>query len=98
MEIKSYKVVVVKHPNCGVPYTFEVPEDVELSIGDYVLCDTKKSNIPQIAKCITPSFYILGIQLNELYNIHPKNLRPIVGWLKPIMFRRKDGDVSDENG
>lgn len=35
-------VVVVKHPNCAIPYTFKVPDDKRLNVGDYVLCDTKQ--------------------------------------------------------
>ena len=93
-----YKVVVVKHPNCGVPYTFQVPENLELEVGNFVLCETKKSNLPQIARCITPSFRILGVQLTEFYGIIPKNLKPVVGVLKPVMFANKAGECDDENG
>ena len=94
MEAKKYKIVTVKHQNCNVPYTFEVPETLDLNVGNYVLCETKTSDIPQVGKCITPSFEILGVQLKEMYGIQPKNLRPVVGLLKPVMhaFVRRDGD------
>ena len=92
MEAKRYKVVTVKHQNCNVPYTFAVPETLALEPGNYVLCDTKTSDIPQVAKCITPSFHILGIQLKEMYGIQPKNLRPVVGILKPVMYAFEAGE------
>lgn len=94
MEAKRYKIVTVKHQNCNVPYTFKVPEALDLLVGNYVLCETKTSDIPQVGKCITPSFEILGAQLMEMYGIQPKNLRPVVGLLKPEMyaFRNKDGE------
>lgn len=94
MEAKRYKIVTVKHPNCNVPYTFEVPEKLDLNVGNYVLCETKTSDILQVGKCITPSFEIFGMQLREMYGIQPKNLRPVVGLLKPEMyaFRHRDGD------
>ena len=90
----KYKVVTLKHPNCATPYTFQVPEELELDVGNYVLCDTNKSDIPQVGKCITPSFRILGVQLKEMYGILPKNLRPVVGLLKPFMipFNREGED------
>ena len=91
----TYKIVTVKHPNCGIQYTFEVPDALDLEPGNWVLCETKRSNIPQVAQCVTPSFRILGIQLKELYGIQPKNLRPVVGKLKPIMYplQRRDGEA-----
>lgn len=96
MDIK-HKVVIVKHPNCGVPYTFRVPVVAELEAGDYVLCETKTSKIPQIARCITPSFWISDAQLKELHGIDPNALKPVVGILEPVMFPYKAGENSDKN-
>jgi len=84
MDIR-YKVVTVLHPNCNTPCTFKVPENLSLTIGDYVLCKTKKSDIPQVAQCITPSFIILESQLKTFYGITTGNLKPVVGVLKPVM-------------
>lgn len=79
--MNTYKVVTVKHPNCNMPYTFSVPESLNLDVGDYVLCDTKNHKYPQIARCITPSFFITEDLLEELMNIRPQYLRHIVGYL-----------------
>lgn len=95
MEAVKYKVVTVKHPNCNVPYTFEVPETLDLTVGEYVLCNTKTSNYLQVARCITPSFEILGIQLKEMYGIQPKNLRPVVGLLKPVMYAYRNREEEE---
>lgn len=95
---KTYKVVTVKHPNCGVPYTFEVPKNLVLNVGDYVLCKTKTSQFPQVAQCITPSFEILGYQLVKLYEIVPKNLKPVVGVLTPVMYAFTEEKEDDKDG
>jgi hypothetical protein len=59
---------------------------MQLKVGDFVLCKTKKSDIPQVGQCITPSFMILECQLKEFYGILPRNLSPIVGVLNPVMY------------
>ena len=56
------------------------------SSGAFVLCNTRTSKIPQVARCITPSFMILECQLKEFYGIHPSALMPVVGILKPKMY------------
>lgn len=81
LQVNDYKIVTVKHPNCNTPYTFSVPERLELDAGDYVLCDTKTHNYPQVAQCITPSFTVSEDILKELLNISPTKLRPIVAHL-----------------
>ena len=86
MAEKTYKIVTVKHPNNNTPYTFRVPANMELTPGDYVLCSTRSHKVPQVARCITPSFMILGIQLKEFYGISPEVLMPVVGILKPKMY------------
>ena len=83
---KTYKVVTVQHPNCNRNFTFKVPTGMDLTPGDYVLCQTNSSKIPQVARCITPSFMILECQLKEFYSINPHNLMPVVGLLIPKMY------------
>ena len=83
---RTYKVVTVKHQNDNKPYTFKVPINLDLHVGDIVLCSTRTSKIPQVARCITPSFIILECQLKEFYGIHPNFLMPVVGILKPQMY------------
>ena len=85
LDTKMYKVVIVKHPNCAVPYTFEVPENMKLKVGDYVLVETKKHPVPQVAQCTTPDFEIRGLHLVSMYGIQPKNLRPVVGYMQTVM-------------
>lgn len=82
------KIVQVKHPGCGIVYTFEAPRNVTLAPGEYVFCETKRSPM-EIGQCITPSFFVNEIQLRTLYNITLKNLKPIVGRLNPEMFIEK---------
>lgn len=79
--MNEYKIVTVKHPNCNTPYTFSVPDHLGLNAGDYVLCDTKTHNYPQVAQCITPSFRVSEDILKGLLNIAPTKLRPIVAYL-----------------
>lgn len=81
LPVNEYKIVTVKHPNCNTPYTFSVQEKLDLSVGDYVLCDTKTHNYPQVAQCITPSFRVSEDILKGLLNIAPTKLRPIVAYL-----------------
>lgn len=88
--MNEYKVVTVKHQNCNIPYTFSVPECVYLNVGDYVLCNTKNHKLPQVARCITPSFYLTEDLLEELLNINPKHLQPIVGYLTATYFVQTD--------
>lgn len=83
---RTYKVVTVKHQNDNKPYTFKVPTSLDLTPGAFVLCSTRTSKIPQVARCITPSFMILECQLKEFYGIHPNALMPVVGILKPKMY------------
>lgn len=83
--MEKFKIATVKHPNCDRPFTFRVPENLDLDVGDYVLCKTKKGP-SEVAKCITPSFEIMECHLLEFYNVEPKKLQPIVGILKPVMY------------
>ena len=83
--VKREKIVVVKHPNCGTPYTFKVPKDVDLEVGEYVLCNTKRSKC-EIGQCITPSFEIIEPKLQSFYGRTVDQLQPVVGRLKPQMF------------
>ena len=83
---KTYKIVTLKHPNNNNPFTFRVPPNLDLKPGDFVLCNTSKSDIPQVGKCITPSFMLLECQLREFYGIAPHNLSPVVGILQPKMY------------
>ncbi len=91
--MNQYKVVTVKHPNCNVPYTFSVPQDIRLNVGDYVLCDTKKHNYPQIGQCITPSFYVNEDTLKGLLQISPNNLRSIVAYLSVMWCKEEKPDA-----
>ena len=86
------KIVTVKHPNCNIPYTFSVPDHLALKAGDYVLCDTKTHNYPQVAQCITPSFRVSEDILKGLLNIAPTKLRPIVAYLSVEWCREEKKD------
>lgn len=93
------RIVIVKHPNWNPQYVFKVPEDMNLYAGDYVLCETRKSP-HEIARCITPSFTIERDTLKELYGIALRELKPVVAWLRPVMYlQEKEGkDYDCENG
>ena len=90
--MNEYKIVTVKHPNCNIPYTFSVPDHLALKAGDYVLCDTKTHNYPQVAQCITPSFRVSEDILKGLLNIAPTKLRPIVAYLSVEWCREEKKD------
>jgi hypothetical protein len=86
--VEYVEVVQCKHPNCNQVFTFRAPENSEkkLTVGDRVLVNTSKGPC-QMATCITPQFQINNVQLKELYGITDiNNLKPVVGYLKPIMF------------
>ena len=85
MKPKYVKIVVVKHPHCGIHYPFSVPENIDLQVGCLVLCKTRVSD-SEVATCITPSFVVGEWQLEEFYGVKLKNLKPVVGILKPEMF------------
>jgi len=84
--VRVYKVVTVKHPNCTTPYTFQVPASLDLKVGDWVLCDTKAHETAQAARCITPSFMITNVLLKDLYNINPKQIKPVIAILSPTVY------------
>lgn len=92
----EYKIVTVKHPNCNTPYTFSVPYHLALKAGDYVLCDTKTHNYPQVAQCITPSFRVSEDILKGLLNIAPTKLRPIVAHLNVEWCREEKTEDEHE--
>lgn len=92
----EYKIVTVKHPNCNTPYTFSVPHHLALKAGDYVLCDTKTHNYPQVAQCITPSFRVSEDILKGLLNIAPTKLRPIVAYLNVEWCREEKTEDEHE--
>lgn len=92
----EYKIVIVKHPNCNTPYTFSVPYHLALKAGDYVLCDTKTHNYPQVAQCITPSFRVSEDILKGLLNIAPTKLRPIVAYLSVEWHREEKTEDEHE--
>ena len=83
--MEMIKIVQVKHPGCGVAYTFRAPEEPELKPGEYILCKTRRNPL-EIGQCITPSFDVTKDQLENLYGIAEKNLKPVVGGLNPEMF------------
>ena len=91
----EYKIVTVKHPNCNTPYTFSVPEKLDLNVGDYVLCDTKTHNYPQVAQCITPSFTVNEEILKGPLNISPAKLRPIVAHLVAVWCKKPEEKTED---
>lgn len=80
------KIVVVKHPGCGTPYTFRVPEFAELSAGDLVYMDTSRGK-DQPGRCITSSFYIDMDTLLMGYNTVPEKLKPVKGELFKHEYR-----------
>lgn len=86
--MEEIKVVLIKHPNCGVQYIFRAPEGIPLHVGDYVLCKTKKSN-NEIGRCITPAFWINEEQLLTFYGRKFKDLQPVVGKMEIEMFYDK---------
>lgn len=90
-------VVVVKHPNCAIPYTFKVPDYKRLYVGDYVLCDTKQGP-NQMAQCITPSFFILEDYLFKFYGVKASNLKRITAELTPKVFVYKQEVQHGEEG
>ena len=88
------KIVTVKHPGCGTPYTFRVPDNLDLKAGDRVLCNTKKAHC-EMARCMTPSFEIIEPVLEELYGLKIEKLQPVVGFLKPIMYAYKKAEEDE---
>lgn len=95
--MNEYKIVTVKHPNCNVPYTFSVPKTLDLSVGDYVLCDTKTYAYPQVAQCITPSFTVNEEILKGPLNIAPTKLRPIVAHLVTVWCKEPEENDNDRD-
>ena len=93
--VRVYKVVTVKHPNCMTPYTFQVPANLDLKPGDWVLCDTKAHSIPQAAQCITPTFMITNIHLKELYGINPRQIRPVTAVMLPKVYMTPNPEGDD---
>ena len=89
--IKTIKIVTVKHQGMNVPFTFEVPDNLDLAPGDRVLVNTKKAHC-EMARCMTPSFEIDDVTLEAMYGIRPEKLMPVVGYLKPIMYAYKVGE------
>lgn len=83
--MEEIKVVLIKHPNCGVQYIFRAPEGIPLHVGDYVLCKTNKSN-NEIGQCITPAFWIKEEMLLNFYEWKSKDLQPVVGKMEIEMF------------
>lgn len=90
-------VVIAKHPNCDIPYTFMAPDDRQLHVGDYILCDTKRGP-NQMAQCITPSFVIMESQLFKFYNVKAANLKRVTAELKPHVFVYKREVSHAEDG
>ena len=84
MDQGKVKIVVVKHPHCGIPYTFRAPEH-DLQVGWFVLCKTKVSD-REVGICITPSFEIGEKELELYYGVKSQHLKPVVGLLMPMMF------------
>lgn len=80
------KVVIIRHQNdCGW-YTFRVPDDIVLSAGDAVLCDTSKGR-GQVGYCVTDSYWIDTDKLGPLLDVSSvKKLKPVTALLKPIYF------------
>ncbi len=97
IKVNDYKIVTVKHPNCNTPYTFSVPERLDLDAGDYVLCDTKTHAYPQVAQCITPSFRVSEEILKGPLNIAPTNLRPIVAHLVAVWCKEPEENGNDRD-
>ena len=97
LPMNEYKIVTVKHPNCNTPYTFSVPEKLDLNVGDYVLCDTKRHNYPQVAQCITPSFRVSEDILKGLLHTAPTNLRPIVAHLNVEWCKEPEENDNDRD-
>lgn len=93
--MNRYKIVIVKHPNCNTPYTFSVPENINLSAGDYVLCDTKSHKYPQVGHCMTPSYFVEEDVLIGLLHISPENLRPVVAHMDLVWHREESNDAGN---
>ena len=84
MKPKYANVVLVRHPRVDKIFVFRVFEGKELTVGDYVLCETSLGP-GQMGKCITPSFVIGEWQLKEFYGVKSiKDLKPVTHVLAPI--------------
>lgn len=90
------KVVIIHHQNNRRQFTFRVPESVDIEAGDIVLCDTSMGK-GQVGYCITPSYYVPEEKVQDLLNVSPKNLKPIVGRLTPVMFMYEVPDEKENN-
>lgn len=84
-KVRKVKIVVVKHQNCNGKFVFKVPDQIDLSVGEYILCNTIRK-LGEVGECTTPSFEINERQLREFYGVGIANLAPVIGRLKPRMF------------
>lgn len=85
MEPVYVNIVLIQHPNNPGWYVFRAPDNVQLNVGDRVLCTTSRGNC-QFGQCITPSFRIGDWQLEQLYGVTVKKLKPITHRLIPEAF------------
>ena len=80
---KYINIVLVKHPGDGKQYTFQVPDNIQLSVGDYVLCNTVRGS-EQVGQCISPSFVVGEWQLPRFFGVQSlKNLKCVTHRLIP---------------
>ncbi len=94
METRYIKIVLVKYFHSDSHFPFQVPDKYGLNIGDLVLCNTNVLN-NQVGVCVTPSFRVSDTQLETLYNVNVRTIKPIQGFLKPVVFGK---DIPDGNG
>lgn len=90
MGCRYVNVVLVKQHNDN-RLVFRVPKDKFLMPGDRVLCETSR-NPMEMGECITDSFEIMDKHLKRFYGLEIEQLKPIVGYLKPIMIITERGE------
>ena len=88
-------VVICVHPGSSGRFMFKAPDDLKLSAGDFVLCNTKREPMA-IAMCITDSFEPKDPdRIAQLWGSSTKGLRPVIGRLEPVMFAYEPAEEPD---
>lgn len=80
---KFANVVIAKHPNWKGLFVFKVSSGIKLEVGEWILCDTARGP-GQIAQCVTPSFEVGEWQVENLWGVTIKDLKPVTAYLKPV--------------
>ena len=91
MGCKYVNVVIVKHQNDNRQFVFRLPKKKKLGVGTMVLCETSR-NPMEMGECITDSFEIMDKHLERFYGLKIEQLKPIVGYLNPVMLGIERGE------